>query len=108
MDLALETPRKWNLAQLLRSPWLRPLNDPVAWEQLLGALNPMWSTRGFPARVLAIVEQTADSRTFVLQPGRRWPGHRAGQHVVVEVEIDGRRLHRSFSLSARAARRSHA
>ncbi len=100
MDLALETPRKWKLSQLLRSPWLRPLNDPVAWEQLLGALNPMWSTRGFPARVLAIVEQTADSRTFVLQPGRRWPGHRAGQHVVVEVEIDGRRLHRSFSLSA--------
>ncbi|MBK9656064.1 MAG: iron-sulfur cluster-binding domain-containing protein [Rhodanobacteraceae bacterium] len=100
MDLALQTPRKRKLSQLLRSPWLRPLNDPDAWEQILGALNPMWSTRDFPARVLAIVEQTADSRTFVLQPGRRWPGHRAGQHVVVEVEIDGRRLHRSFSLSA--------
>ena len=100
MDLALQTPRKWKLSQLLRSPWLRPLNDPVAWEQLLGALNPMWSTRGFPARVMAIVNQTADCKTFVLRPGRRWPGHRAGQHVVVEVEIDGRRLHRSFSLSA--------
>ena len=107
MDLALQTPRKRNLSQLLRSPWLRPLNDPDAWEQILGALNPMWSTRDFPARVMAIVNQTADCKTFVLQPGRRWPGHRAGQHVVVEVEINGRRLHRSFSLSSapRADRR---
>jgi len=107
VDLALQTPRKRNLSQLLRSPWLRPLNDPDAWEQILGALNPMWPTRDFPARVMAIVNQTADCKTFVLQPGRRWPGHRAGQHVVVEVEINGRRLHRSFSLSSapRADRR---
>jgi ferredoxin-NADP reductase len=36
----------------------------------------------------------------VLKLPRRWPGHRAGQHVVVEVEINGRRLYRTYSLSS--------
>jgi ferredoxin-NADP reductase len=76
------------------------LNDADAWERMLAAIDPMWSTRDYPARVIEIVEETADTRTFVLKPVRRWPGHRAGQHVVLEVEIDGRRLHRSFSLSS--------
>jgi ferredoxin-NADP reductase len=100
LDTAVLAPPRKSLAKLLRSPWLHPLNDADAWEQVFVAINPMWSTRDFPARVVAIVDETADTRTFVLKPGRRWPGHRAGQHVVVEVEIDGRRLHRSFSLSS--------
>lgn len=88
------------LARLLRSRWLHPLNDAHAWEQLLTALNPMWSRRDYPARVLEVVDETADTRSYWLQPVRRWPGHRAGQHVVVEALIEGRRVHRSFSLSA--------
>lgn len=100
MNAALDVPRGRDFSTLLRSPWLRPLNDPLAWERILGTLNPMWSTRGHPARVIAIIDETDDCKSFVLQPGRRWPGHRAGQHVVVEVEINGRRLQRSFSLSA--------
>lgn len=89
-----------SLARLLRSRWLHPLNDAVAWEQMLGAINPMWSRRDYPARVLQAIDETADTRSLWLQPVARWPGHRAGQHVVVEVEIDGRRLHRTFSLSS--------
>lgn len=87
-------------AKLLRSRWLHPLNDAQAWEQMLTAINPMWSRRDYPARLLAVVDETADTRSYWLQPVGRWPGHRAGQHVVVEVEIDGRRVHRSFSLSS--------
>lgn len=100
MDTAINLPRRARFASVLRSRWLHPLNDAAAWEQMRVAINPMWSTRDHPARVMAIVDETADTRTLVLKPGRRWPGHRAGQHVVVEVEIDGRRLHRSFSLSS--------
>lgn len=103
MDTAIDTRKRMSFASVLRSPWLHPLNDAAAWEQTLSAINPMWSMRDYPARVVDIVEETADTRTFVLKPGRRWPGHRAGQHVVLEVEINGRRLHRSFSLSSAPA-----
>ncbi|MFO1495024.1 MAG: ferredoxin reductase [Lysobacterales bacterium] len=87
-------------SRLLRSPWLHPLNDADAWEQLRTAIHPMWSGRDYPARVVALVDETPDTRSLLLQPVRRWPQHRAGQHVVLEVEIDGRRLYRSFSLSS--------
>ncbi len=88
------------LPRLRRSRWLHPLNDPHAWESILSGLNPMWSRRGIPARIVGIDEETADTKSFRLRVGKRWPGHLAGQHVVVEVEIEGRRLHRSFSLSS--------
>jgi ferredoxin-NADP reductase len=100
LDIATNPSPLARFSRVLRSRWLHPLNDAAAWEQMRVAINPMWSARDFPARVVAIVDETPDTRTFVLKPGRRWPGHRAGQHVVVEVEIDGRRLHRSFSLSS--------
>lgn len=93
--------RLWlGLSRVLYSPWLHPLNDADAWERLRVWMNPMWSRRDYPARVLDIIDETPDTRSFVLKPTARWPGHRAGQHVVVEVEINGRRVHRSFSLSS--------
>ena len=88
------------LEGLLTSPWLRPLNDPVALDDLLAMIRPTWSLTAIRARVVEAVRESADARTLVLQPNRLWPGHRAGQHVLVEVEIDGRRLHRTFSLSS--------
>lgn len=99
MQARLESPPT-RRAKVLRSRWLHPLNDAQAWEQMLAAINPMWSRRDYPARLLEVIDETADTRSYWLQPVRRWPGHRAGQHVVVEAQIDGRRVHRSFSLSA--------
>jgi|CXWL01.1.fsa_nt_gi ferredoxin-NADP reductase len=100
LQAALPIRRSFDFSSVLKSPLLHPLNDASAWDRMLSAVNPMWSTRAIPARVVAVIDETADTKTFVLQPARKWPGHRAGQHVVVEVEIDGRRLHRSFSLSS--------
>lgn len=57
------------------------------------------------ARVLQIIAETADTRTFVLRPDRRWPGHRAGQYVPVDVEIDGVRTRRCYSISSGASAR---
>ena len=91
MQARLESPPT-RRAKVLRSRWLHPLNDAVAWEQMLGAINPMWSRRDYPARLLEVIDETADTRSYWLQPVRRWPGHRAGQHVVVEAQIDGRRV----------------
>lgn len=87
----------------LRSPWLRPFNDPAALEDCLQWVNPLWSLGQIRARVAAVIDETADTRTFVLAPNRHWPGHRAGQHVVVELEIDGVRRQRCFTISSSPA-----
>lgn len=64
-----------------------------------------WTRRlapgGFPdrARVLERRREAADAVTLVLQPGRGWSGFQPGQHVNIGAEIDGRRIHRSYSLT---------
>jgi stearoyl-CoA 9-desaturase NADPH oxidoreductase len=70
-------------------------------EHWLGALGRLESLRGeLRARVVDVIHETPDARTFVLRPGRRWPGHRAGQWATVEVEIDGARVRRCYSISS--------
>ncbi len=47
-----------------------------------------------------LVDRSAASRdavTLVFQPNAHWQGLRAGQHVSLGVEVDGRRLLRSYS-----------
>ena len=66
----------------------------------LRAIDPSWSVREPRARVIEVIVETADTRTFVLKPSAGWPGHRAGQHVTVEIEIDGVRARRCYSLSS--------
>jgi ferredoxin-NADP reductase len=61
---------------------------------------PLLCTHETYARVDAVIDETRDARTLVLRPGRAFARHRAGQHVRVGVEIDGRRLTRTFSLSS--------
>lgn len=66
----------------------------------LGELAPAWSLSELRASVLAVVDETHDVKTFVLAPGAGWPRHRAGQYVTVNVEIDGARMGRCYSLSS--------
>ncbi|KAB2898917.1 MAG: ferredoxin reductase, partial [Kofleriaceae bacterium] len=68
----------------------------------LERLHPTWSPHELRARVVEVITETPDARTFVLRPNRHWAGHRAGQHVNLGIEIDGVRLTRSYSLTAPA------
>jgi ferredoxin-NADP reductase len=52
------------------------------------------------ARVEAVTQETADARTLTLRPGRGWRRHRAGQFVKVGVEVDGRILTRTYSITS--------
>ncbi len=88
------------LHSVLRSPWLRPLNDPVAIDDLLRLVRPTWSLGAVRARVVRAEREAPGVRTLTFQPNRWWPGHVAGQHVQVEVEIEGRLRRRTFSLSS--------
>ncbi len=63
-------------------------------------LSPAWSLTTVRARVVDVFAETHDVSTFVLAPNALWPGHRAGQFVHVEVDVDGVKMHRCYSLSS--------
>jgi len=86
-------------ARLLRSPWLHPLNDTDALNDLLAFANPRWSLTEIRAEVIGREPQTADTVSLWLRPNRLWKGFRAGQHVPISIEIDGVRETRVYSLS---------
>src|SRR5215470_19115289 len=87
--------------RVLASPWLRPLNDADALDGLLALANPLWSVGALRAEVVRVIDETPDARTFVFRPNWRWEGFVAGQHVCVDVEIDGVRQQRTYTLSSR-------
>jgi len=62
-------------------------------------VDPLFAVGRVLARVETVQSETARVRTVVLRPNAAWRGFRAGQHVVLTVEVDGRRLSRTFSLS---------
>jgi len=66
----------------------------------LGRLDPTWSLHEIRARVVEVIDETPDTRTFVLEPNHLWKRHRAGQYTTVEVEIDGVRHRRCYSISS--------
>jgi ferredoxin-NADP reductase len=64
-----------------------------------------WSPDEVHARIVDVVSETHDTKTFRLEPDARWRGHHAGQYVTVAVEVDGVRLRRCYSLSSAPADR---
>ncbi len=87
------------LASLGRTAARRLFADRAA-EAWLRAVEPTWSLAEIRARVVDVIAETPDVKTFVLAPNWRWTGHRAGQHTMLEVEIDGVRVRRCFSIAS--------
>ena len=63
---------------------------------------PRWSSSEVRARVVAVA-RCGGSATLTLAPNGNWTGFEAGQHVMVSVEIDGRRHTRCYSMANSAA-----
>jgi ferredoxin-NADP reductase len=80
------------VASLIATP-LRP-------SHYLELVNPLWTTHKLQARVEKVWDETRDSRTLTLRPGRNWRAHRAGQHVRLGVPIDGMQYTRTYSISS--------
>jgi stearoyl-CoA 9-desaturase NADPH oxidoreductase len=96
------------LRTAFQHPWVEGIVRLGAVEDSLRALHPMLSITEARARVVRIVDETADTKTFVLQPNALWQGRRsarAGQFVQLRLEIDGRRVERLYSLSSRPGAR---
>jgi ferredoxin-NADP reductase len=87
------------VSRVTATAWRRWFLDRHA-EFWLGELGTTWSFIAPRARVVDLIDETADTRTLVLEPGRRWPGHRAGQYVPIEIEVDGVRVRRCYSISS--------
>jgi stearoyl-CoA 9-desaturase NADPH oxidoreductase len=84
----------------------RSLTTPLLPDDFLELINPLWSRRGLRGRVVQVRRETADATTLVIEPGRGWTPHRAGQWVRVGVEIEGVWQARSYSVTSAADGRS--
>ncbi|MBT2766379.1 ferredoxin reductase [Stenotrophomonas sp. ISL-67] len=62
-----------------------------------GRVHPLWTLRRARARLVSRHAASADAMTLVLRPNRHFHGVAPGQHVNLGVELDGRRLSRSYS-----------
>ncbi|TNM47248.1 ferredoxin reductase [Nocardioides albidus] len=93
---------------LLRSRLVGALASPHGVDSYLERFNPMWAAHDVRARIVSIRRETdgeAPVATLTLQPTATWRGHRAGQHVLVGVELPGsaKRHTRAFSISSAAS-----
>lgn len=92
-------PRLNPTSSFWQTPWLNPLNDVVAWNTLLQGVNPLWSLSEVRARVIGLEWECEDVFSLLLKPNRLFKGFQAGQHVALELEINGVRKTRTFSIS---------
>ncbi|KFN45786.1 ferredoxin reductase [Arenimonas metalli] len=80
-----------------------PFVSPALFDFWAQRLSPTWSWDRPLARIVARERAASDAVNLVLRPNRHFRGFRPGQHVNLGVEVDGRRLVRSYSPSAPAA-----
>jgi ferredoxin-NADP reductase len=71
--------------------------SPKLFDFWAGQINPLWSLERPLARLVERQPAGQGAATLVLRTNRHWQGMRAGQHVNLGVEIEGRRLLRSYS-----------
>ncbi len=83
---------------------IRPFTSPLAPDDYLELINPLWSTRELRGRVEHVRRETPDTVTVTIKPGWEWPGHRAGQYVRLGLEVDGIHHWRAYSLTSDPSR----
>jgi stearoyl-CoA 9-desaturase NADPH oxidoreductase len=91
--------------RVLASPLVDLLTGPHGVDRYTELVDPTWTTGDARAEIVAVHRQTPRSVTLTLEPNRAFTGFRAGQHINLSVEIDGRRRTRPYSpASAEGAR----
>ncbi|MDO8210392.1 ferredoxin reductase [Conexibacter sp. CPCC 206217] len=92
------TARRPRLARrLLGSPLAQALTTPHGVDRYVELVKPAFSLRDVRAEVIAVRRPTPAAVTLTLRPNENWQGFRAGQHVLLSVEIDGVRHTRPYS-----------
>jgi stearoyl-CoA 9-desaturase NADPH oxidoreductase len=83
--------------RVLRSPLVDLLTGPHGVDRYTELVAPTWTQDEARGQVVAVRRQTPRSVTLTVEPNHVFTGFRAGQHVNVTVEIDGRRRTRPYS-----------
>ena len=83
--------------RVLRSPLVDLLTGPHGVDRYTELVEPTWTSGEARAKVIAVRRQTPRSVTLTLDPNQAFTGFRAGQHINLTVEIDGRRRTRPYS-----------
>jgi ferredoxin-NADP reductase len=86
--------------RVLRSPLVDLLTGPHGVDRYTELVEPTWTLGDSRAKVVAVRRQTPRSVTMTLEPNAAFaagPALRAGQHVTLSVEVDGRRQTRCYS-----------
>jgi ferredoxin-NADP reductase len=83
--------------RVLRSPLVDLLTGPHGVDRYTELVAPTWTQGDARARVISVRRQTPRSVTLTLEPNRAFTGFRAGQHINLTVEINGRRRTRPYS-----------
>lgn len=79
----------------------KALTTPLAPDDYLKLINPLWSARELRGRVERVEKVTDESATLVIKPGWGWSfDYHPGQYIGIGVELDGRFHWRSYSLSS--------
>jgi ferredoxin-NADP reductase len=73
------------------------LTGPHGVDRYTELVDATWTQADARAKVIAVRRQTPRSVTLTLEPNRAFTGFRAGQHINLTVEIDGRRRTRPYS-----------
>jgi stearoyl-CoA 9-desaturase NADPH oxidoreductase len=94
--MTIPEPSKWSRLTALTDLFAWPLKT----SHYLELVNPLWTTHSLQARVEQVWDETKDSRTLTLRPGRNWRGHRAGQHLRLGVPIGGKHYTRTYSIAS--------
>jgi ferredoxin-NADP reductase len=88
-------------------PWERvrragsKLTTPLLPDDYLRLVNPLWSSRELRGRIEKVVPETEDAATLVIRPGWGWRhDHKAGQYVGIGIQVDGKFVWRSYSVSS--------
>lgn len=77
---------------------------PLKASHYIELVNPLWASHHLQAMVVDVWDETPNSRTVTLKPGRNWRSHRAGQHMRVGVPISGAHYTRTYSISSPPSR----
>lgn len=83
--------------KLLESQFVEGLVTPGPIERYTALIDPLWARSEVRAEIVGIHRQTPRSITLTLAPNRNWQGFKAGQHIPLTFEVDGRQHTRFYS-----------
>jgi ferredoxin-NADP reductase len=76
-------------------------------EPVVQKFKPAWRANSYRAKVVSVKSLVANCLAIELKPEKKWPIHKAGQHTLLTVEMNGRLLSRMFTIASSPTQAMH-